>query len=169
MRKMVKFTTAFLMIMSFHAAVCAQAFRATYQYDECGNRTRSDVVYLTTTLKSAKVDSSASNDEYKHVPTAEATTDATNDVYVFSVSDITFTVFPNPTTSTLKISLLGANEVVETSGNTVRLFDLGGKPLVSQPFVGDQTTVDMSSLPNGSYIISIIVNGRSKIIEVIKQ
>lgn len=63
------------------------------------------------------------------------------------------TVFPNPATNRLSISLASA----ESDNHEVRVYDLAGKVLIAEPLgiVAGQTSVDVSTLTSGLYIVAV--------------
>lgn len=79
-------------------------------------------------------------------------------------------VFPNPTMNTLNISY----NITQSDEVSVSVYDLGGKVLIEKHYGkqsqgSHQHELDMTELPNGSYMIKL-QGGRNSIIKkVIKQ
>ena len=71
-----------------------------------------------------------------------------------------FTVFPNPTNQTLYISYNNINEKA-----IFEMVDMMGKVLQTQAINNSRgiTAIDMSSLPNGVYMIMLKQNGINKL------
>lgn len=65
----------------------------------------------------------------------------------------TFNVFPNPTYGQLKIQV--DRSFFEKGTATLEVIDLQGKKLLEQTYAENETGVDVSQLPVGSYILRI--------------
>ena len=68
-------------------------------------------------------------------------TDGTEEV------DLLWRVFPNPATDALHVSLVTPGE------GQLTLIDLGGRIVLNQTIVGSRTTLDLSGLSIGTYIL----------------
>lgn len=71
--------------------------------------------------------------------------------------DITLTasVFPNPTQSTASLQLEGDHSTSVDKGLNYNLFDLNGQMVSKGPIVSSLTSIDMSTLTNGAYILVV--------------
>lgn len=89
--------------------------------------------------------------------------------YVITDTDDAFTAqygfraYPNPTTESINV------ETSYTDFNTYQILDVSGKVLQIQPF--DYTTIPLSTLSNGMYIVKLLSkdNLLTKSFKVIKQ
>lgn len=81
--------------------------------------------------------------QYVHFTVVNPTTTGINDV-----SDITFSVFPNPTTDFLNIS---------TSDNieSVKVFDMNGRLVISDTYNTSNVKLDVMNLTNGYYTVLV--------------
>jgi len=72
-------------------------------------------------------------------------------------------VYPNPVQNTTTIETPGM------TGGTISLYDNSGRNIMSMPQSGEQTVMDLSSLPGGSYIVLIKNNHTKRIARVVKK
>lgn len=75
-------------------------------------------------------------------------------------------VYPNPTSSLINISI---NNQQGISNYQIMLYDLTGKLLIKEHFTKDLNSIDISSVPNGMYFLSIIENDNRTVKKIIKQ
>jgi len=65
-----------------------------------------------------------------------------------------FDIWPNPSQGLVNIANRGNNEIF-----SIEVYDLTGKKVFQRKYIGDdQTIVDLSELPKGAYIISILTS-----------
>ncbi len=74
----------------------------------------------------------------------------------------TFTVYPNPVRSILNISA-SANDTLQS----VTLFDISGKMILSQNVEGSQASIDVSSISSGMYLAEVIGASGTKAVKKI--
>lgn len=67
-------------------------------------------------------------------------------------SNITLSVFPNPTTKTLTLDV----SEFKNGDLSYQLIDVNGTSLKASEIVEQQTQIDMKNLPTGTYIMNII-------------
>jgi hypothetical protein len=68
-------------------------------------------------------------------------------------------VFPNPTTSTVTIQLYSNNK--DTKLNHIKLYDIFGRTILSQPTSENPYVLDVSQCPQGFYFIEANDNAKS--------
>ena len=73
-----------------------------------------------------------------------------------------FEAYPNPTNDVL--NLKNSQNI-----DTVSLFDLIGKNILSQTINATYSQVDISSLQNGIYLMKILSDQKEKTIKIIKK
>ena len=78
-----------------------------------------------------------------------------------------FVVYPNPANSIINVSHPFEKETI----NSIDIFDVSGAKHISKSYTGENhsTTVDISSLPNGKYILIVNQNGSAQAGTFIKQ
>lgn len=88
-------------------------------------------------------------------------------VSVESVALENLTIYPNPTASLLNV----AGDLNVLSGASAQIFDISGKKVkdVSLNFNTNNTTIDVSALQTGTYILSISKNGAKQSYKFIKK
>jgi hypothetical protein len=141
---------------------CAQAagqgviglLEREYEYDYSGNRIVRKTIFL---LPPPPL---MDDNLLDTVPSVEP------DVYSDQAGDIDLLVYPNPTTSHIHIQIQGEVEVV--SGN-VLIFNTNGAQIGQQIFSGLTTSIDLSHLPPGIYMVRIAINEKNTIWKVVKQ
>jgi Secretion system C-terminal sorting domain len=138
--------TITLLFLAFCASTFAQS-EIEYVYDNAGNRTQRKVL----TFSARGMQSSTTE----------------NVVVEEKILDGNFTLFPNPTSSTLKIQADSIFMALENK--KLYVYDMNGKLMLEKEFAIDQETIDLSGFSNGSYIVKIIGDGRKKEWRVVKK
>jgi len=126
-----------------------------YGYDDAGNR----IIRKVLEIKSPKQKSMDFQSD-------EGNTDEEKMFYVDKVGDISLKIFPNPTTSIVKLEIVG--ELVEIEG-TVTLYNLSGAKIGSQRITSYRTEIDMSSYAIGTYMATVQINGKINYWKIVKQ
>jgi hypothetical protein len=139
-------------------AIQAQTFKYTYQYDACGNRIKQlDAIEMAEGImqpesgKEGNLKEAGAVDEEK---------------YLESVDGINVLLFPNPTSTILNIQL--ENFDPETSGS-VKIVNLDGRVVYTIEEIGGNNQLDVSTLPNGTYILQLQINAKLKTWKLIKH
>ena len=88
-------------------------------------------------------------------------------VSVEEVALSNLTIYPNPTTSILNIS----GDLNVLSGASTQIFDISGKKIkdVSLSYDANNTSIDVSALQTGTYILSISKNGVKQSYKFVKK
>lgn len=143
----------------------AQAFRASYEYDANGNRTKAYVVYLTSSLKSATV----SLDSLKvKADTSGLPKDGWSKGFSDPSNNFTATVYPNPAHGLLIVELSNTGSL-NTNNNCIKVWNMQGSEVFHLINPTSTNNVDLSKLPYGSYILKISINGSVKDYKIIKN
>jgi hypothetical protein len=127
-----------------------------FAYDDAGNRTTRQVIYL----KSTEVDSTQ---ELKESYLQQA---ADSVEFKGTLGSREVSIFPNPTKGILTIAMEITNV---DSPVKLELFSLAGESILQQAIRQPNTTVDLSAQPAGSYILSISMAGSHRSWKVIKE
>lgn len=147
----------FVFTMLVCSSLKAQTFKATYTYDENGNRLTASVVYLTQTPSSPSTNN-------------ENNTKTEEDLKVDDVTNLTIRVFPNPTKGNLRVELTGVNEeLLKSPNNAIRVWDIQGRLMFSINVVETSNLVDLSGYGNGTYIMQLFINGKVKDFKIVKN
>jgi hypothetical protein len=75
-------------------------------------------------------------------------------------------VYPNPTTDEL---ILKTNQMSFSERDRLQLFSIIGKQLYVLNIDAQETTVDLSNFPQGTYILITSINGRQKTFRILKK
>jgi YD repeat-containing protein len=129
------------------AVTCAQAQTVRFAYDPAGNRISRTIIMSSSLRADAQEEPKTLIEQL--------------------TGEIQVKIYPNPTRGMLQ---------VEISGNTgdaepvmLSVFDTGGKQLQMQQAVSNLTLVNLSSYPEGIYILRLLINGKPTDYKIIKQ
>ena len=95
-------------------------------------------------------------------PTTVVITSTTTALAINNFQFAGFEAYPNPTNDVL--NLKNSQNI-----DTVSLFDLIGKNILSQTINATYSQVDISSLQNGIYLMKILSDQKEKTIKIIKK
>lgn len=115
----------------------------SYAYDEAGNRIKREIVI--------------SKKQMVAVPEKKVSS------YSDMLSDHQIRIAPNPTKGRVKVSILNNDANFD-----VRVYSSNGKMLLSQSSVRNRTEIDLTSQPNGIYILVISLGQRETTWKIIK-
>jgi hypothetical protein len=151
---MILFSTRIsLIIIILLIANClkAQSYKAEYSYDNKGNRVLTNVVYLSKTIDPK---------------TLEEKVDFESELE----SIITIRVYPNPTKGILLIEITSKSiEQIQSPPSGIVLFDVSGKKLWETNSLKSMNTIDLSTFPNGIYMVQLRLAEKVKTYKVIKN
>lgn len=83
-----------------------------------------------------------------------------------SPSAIKINIYPNPFSQVIYVA---GNSDTALAGNTLRLYNANGKLLLTQVIHSQNTTLDVSNLPAGFYILKIQGDKDAEVFKLIKQ
>lgn len=129
--------------MAITNIVIAQSVR--YSYDNAGNRTRREIV-----MNKAKVQAK----------------EATEECFSEMLSERTILIYPNPTKGNIRIKI----DRFESSDQCcLGIYNMSGQPVFSGNITSSLVDIDISSRPNGIYILHILLNGQETTWRIIKE
>jgi len=148
MKKAKQFLAITLVFASF--AISAQPTIYENTYDDNGNRTTREVIFLGTykTNNNSNQDNSSANSE----------------VSVSYLLTHQISIYPNPTLGNIKIDITG----LEEKTGFVRVFNTAGKELLSQN-ISEENRLDLSNEASGNYILQIEIEGKTREWKIVKQ
>jgi len=148
MKKSMQTLLVFLPIILICAALPAQT--VSFGYDLTGNRTSREVIYLqaTNNLTGEESDSQLTETEK----------------YVEMISDVRVTISPNPNRGQFEVKIEG-----QDGPTKMYLHSLSGVLIFEESKAGELTSIDISQRQNGTYILSLIINGKKETWKIIKQ
>lgn len=165
----------FLLFILVCSGIKAQAFKTSgtgYEYDANGNRTKSTVIYLTTTLKAGQMglNEVVPADSFPMIDTTNLAKTGWEPPLEEPMNGFTFKIYPNPVHANLIIELTGnAINSKNGSANTVQVFDMQGKEVMKVTNISTYMPLNFSRLPNATYLISIKISGQVKNYKIIKE
>lgn len=144
---MKKISSIALLLLIFRCAI-SQDFKASFEYDENGNRVFAKVIYLSLS------------------PELDNQGDSQND----NINNISFKVFPNPTQGVIRIELIDFNpEDFTQEFSRLQVFDVSGKQIIQKSYFQQIVDVNLSSFPDGIYLLKLSFGGISNHYKIIKQ
>ena len=173
MKKLLQKTLTIIgLLFIYYCNISAQAFSATYTYDLTGNRIKETVIYMSTNIDQSLIihlDTLIKNDTLSQ-DTTKFPQEGWVKGPVDSSSNMTITIYPNPTHGILLVEISGVDPDKLSSGSTViKIWDMQRREINNLKPLGSYNSVDLSLLSNGTYIIGISVNGSNKNYKVIKN
>lgn len=158
MKKIIFLTlTSFVLILQSGNAQ-TQIDEITYSYDFSGNRTGRTII-INSNNKSATVsDTTQTAEESEEQKAKKEYTD------VFGEQKIS--VFPVPTEGILNIQLIGFKDTVT---RFYKIIDMNGKVIRESNFTSDETSMNISSVPQGMYFLILKADDKSTTWKIIKQ
>ena len=149
--------TGFLLAV-FSLQTTAQEVHFTY--DNSGNRITRTIVWEEDKIDSlqAKIDTAfLKNDQITEEKTVKHTA---------VICGQTVDIFPNPNTGMFKISIDGWKKNTQAE---LKLHNLTGKIIEQKPIQQPLTKIKFGNQPDGTYILTIIVNGKKETWKVVKK
>ncbi len=127
-----------------------------FDYDDAGNRTTRQVIYL----KSTEVESTQ---QFK-----ESAVEQVADSVEFKgrLGSREVSIFPNPTKGILTIAMVNLED---ESPVRLELFSLSGEMIMQQQIQNTKTTLDLSAHPPGTYLLQISTSTGGQTWKVIKE
>lgn len=155
-----------LFIILFSAALI-QAQEVAFEYDDAGNRTNRNIIYLPP--ETTPNDSTLKTGEIQNLPQSPeqtASTALTETVITETIDAATVNIYPNPTGGKFTV------EVTATEGTSygqLQLLSLTGEEILNIKSPPLRLDADLTGHPPGAYILSITLGGKTRTWKVIKQ
>ena len=136
---------AFLLV-ALVFAIATSAQKVEYGYEACGNRVLRQVV-LDGANKSLSIDNQL------------------EDFSEEQIGEVQVRIYPNPTHGRLKVVLQGA----EKEHCNINIYDVNGRQVANVVRVENENDIDLSSEPNGIYLMRFSINGEVSTWKIIKK
>ena len=136
---------AFLLV-ALVIAIATSAQKVEYGYDACGNRVLRQVV-LDGANKSLSIDNQL------------------EDFSEEQLGEVQVRIYPNPTHGRLKVVLQGT----EKEHCNINIYDVNGRQVANVVRVENENDIDLSSQPNGIYLMRFSINGEVSTWKIIKK
>ena len=127
-----------------------------YGYDAVGNR----VLRKVFEMRSQK---SMNEEENENEADANAEEER---FFVDNVGDVKLKIVPNPTTSVVRFQIEDAQNEID---GEIILYTLTSAKITSQRITSSHTEIDMSSYPTGTYLATVVINGKMSYYKIVKQ
>ena len=136
------------------SVVFAQSPRFSYDYDANGNRTQRELIVM----------SSGGNKSAVYVDDSVGASVAQAEIAVIRKDDIS--IYPNPTKGHLKVEI---NSQVKVNNVIVDVYNMRGQSVYKNKDISGFYDIDLSSVTNGAYILSIRINESKYEWKIIKE
>ncbi len=151
---------AMLLAASFHATA-QEPNTIVFTYDDAGNRITREAIYIPPGKDPDKEENTdttgITNPEiYKTGPIKHSA----------NVGAITINIYPNPNDGMFKVILEGWETETKAS---LQLHSLLGTEVEKAEELRQETNIDITSQPNGTYLLTITVNGKKETWKLIKR
>lgn len=153
---LVKIIIAFNMILLCAiSTVSAQSMTASYKYDKNGNR-----IVASLTFTAIETKDIIKPDTVKAIDDKKPPIDSAFQIFLY----------PNPTHGNVIVQIDGIslNELSNTN-NMIGVWDLQGKTVLKQSNLVSSNAIDLNAMPNGVYIMKIIVNSQISTYKIVKN
>ena len=151
-------TTILILILTLTSMFCATAQETyEYKYDGSGNRILRHIIHIKSASLLAQNDTIVESDS-SLIKKAR--------IYKEVLGKSNINVYPNPTRGNLKVEL---QKQPENSECSVVLYDMEGKQITQTKIDGSQGLLDISSYPNGMYIMRVFINTEYSEWKIIKE
>ena len=144
-------------------------YQIEFTYDAAGNRTERHVIEFKEPDKSMEqraggLEQGVGSIEYKSID---------EPVYKDKLGDIEVSIFPNPTKGELVIRHTnehgaGAQGSGQTNGR-IEVFTLTGERVIQKDNIAVETTLDISKLPKGTYVLKILLDEHCSTWKIVKE
>lgn len=141
----------------------SQTFKASYEYDENGNRTKVTIVYLKLKSATVKTDSLHLSADSTKIPK-----NGWEESFPDYSGDFTAVVYPNPVHSLLLLELSNYDPQGKSS-NSIKVWNMQGVEVYHVENPDPSTQINFSGFKNGTYILKVSVNNTVKTYKVIKE
>jgi len=151
-----KKSTQFLGVLAvlFLFQLTANAQDVSFGYDDNGNRISRDIIWLPAVVTQPNPDDpNANGREILAVHEAE-------------IGDVQVQINPNPNGGQFKVTLQGINETFDAK---LYLHSANGQLIVEKKHLKTENDIDIRHSQNGTYILTMIINGKKESWKVIKQ
>lgn len=131
-----------------------------FTYDASGNRIHREIIY-----QENIPDSTGIANDTTVMKSSELTANVTKE-YTATIGKQTIKIYPNPNSGffTVKIEGWDAGSKAEMT-----MTSLAGKSIVEEKITGETTKVRFHNQPDGTYLLTIILNGKRETWKVVKR
>ena len=149
--------TALLTVFSLQTI--AQKSEVHFAYDASGNR-----ITRTITLKEKKKEPKQETDTTNLKQTEKEDNEIVK--HIATIGEMTINIYPNPNGGMFKVSINGWDNKITAS---LQLHTLSGTEIVEKEHLHPETKVDISDQPKGTYILTLIINGKKEVWKLVKR
>lgn len=130
----------------------SQEYAIEFTYDDAGNRETRTVI----TIGSKENNKKSSKDEEQSKTLS----------FADKIGDHSISIFPNPTKNDLKIEITG---IESSSESQLEVYSSSGERIYQDEKLKSKNTIDFSGRPVGTYLLKIMIDGKSSTWKIIKE
>lgn len=147
-----------LLIANFSLQSLAQ--QVVFDYDNAGNRISRTIVW-----EENKNDNIQTSFDTTYVKSEQVTEDYL-EKHAVKIGEQTVNIYPNPNTGMFKIMINGWHDNTKAK---IKLFTLAGTVIIEKIVLKSETKIKFGNQPDGTYILSVTINGKKETWKVIKK
>nr|NQU89281.1 T9SS type A sorting domain-containing protein [Bacteroidota bacterium] len=155
------FITVILLAVSLQTTA-QEPNTVVFSYDDSGNRTKREAIFIPSPPD--KDDNGQQKDETGFKNQEVLKSDIVK--HTANVGSVTINIFPNPNGGMFKVSLEGWEKDTKSS---LIMHSLSGKEVTRVETLRQHTNIDISSHPNGTYILTIFIDGKKEVWKIVKN
>lgn len=155
-----------------------------YTYDANGNRTKATIIYLVKTMSAlvtefdtlttesvkSKEPSILPTEVWEGLDTAQTPKHGWDPKYVERLTGYSLILYPNPNHGQVIVEFNNSlNEQISYSESKIEIFDLQGKSVLKMTKLQKYNNIDLSALPNGTFILRVYALSQTKEYKIIKK
>ena len=152
MKTSIQFPGMLAILLLFQLTALSQ--NVSLGYDACGNRISREIVLPTMAAAQTNPDDPKANNR------------ETLAIYEAELGEVKMQISPNPNGGRFKVTLQGINE---TSDTKLYLHAANGQLIVEKKELQTENSIDIRHSQNGTYILTLVINGKKESWKVIKQ
>ena len=131
-----------------------------FSYDDSGNRKHREILY-----EENIPDSTGITNDTTVMKSSELTANGTKE-YSATVGKQTIKIYPNPNNGYFTIKIEGWDPASKAD---MTMTSLTGKSIVEEKITGEITKVRFHNQPDGTYLLTVILNGKRETWKVVKR
>lgn len=158
-----------ILLLWFAIPLCCmaqQSLPVAYEYDASGNRIARKIVTVNQAPPMSQDSTEINLLSSDELAPQLFSTLPEYPTFVETIAQVEIKIYPNPTTENVTLEI-SAWEGLQSG--VFHLFTLTGQLLQTHPVHAAVTTISLSDLPNGSYILKVNINNRTENWKIIKQ
>lgn len=171
MNKIIFLICSLCFMVSLQGQYLKTPLNYTISYDANGNRLAMQTIYLVKSTKELANNESDTIPQYvaNHVDSVVIPIKGWNPGKEDNLSEGKISIYPNPTHGIIILGFDNKDVNADDLSNSVKVFDLQGKLVYQKIGLSQYSTIDLSKVSNGTYILKLSLCGQIKEYKIIKN